>query len=108
MSDYIGTRILEVCVCPESVADRSNGFERVLGRINRAKQGKNRIGSKFLEVCVSPESVTDLCIGFERFAGVQSSAKLNWHRNPGSLRVHRKCLRPVNWLRVVPICLNQG
>ena len=40
MSDYIGTRILEVCECPESVADRSNGFGRVLGGINRAKQGK--------------------------------------------------------------------
>ena len=37
MSDYKGTRILEVCECPESVADRSNGFGRVLGGINRAK-----------------------------------------------------------------------
>ena len=40
MSHYIGTRILEVCECLESVADRSNGFGRVLGGINRAKQGK--------------------------------------------------------------------
>ena len=40
MSDYIGTRILEVCECPESVTHRSNGFGRVLGGINRAKQGK--------------------------------------------------------------------
>ena len=39
MSDYIGTRILEVCECPESVADRSNGFGRVLGCKNRAKTG---------------------------------------------------------------------
>ena len=37
ISDYIGTRILEVCECPESVAVRSNGFGRVLG-------GKNWIG----------------------------------------------------------------
>ena len=39
MSDCIGTRILEVCECPESVADRSNGFGRVLGGKNRAKTG---------------------------------------------------------------------
>ena len=39
MSDKIGTRILEVCECPESVADRSNGFGRVLGGKNRAKTG---------------------------------------------------------------------
>ena len=39
MSDYIGTRIQEVCKCPESVADRSNGFGRVLGGKNRAKTG---------------------------------------------------------------------
>ena len=39
MSDYIGIRILEVCECPESIADRSNGFERVLGGKNRAKTG---------------------------------------------------------------------
>ena len=39
MSDYIGTRILDVCECPESVADLSNGFGRVLGGINRAKAG---------------------------------------------------------------------
>ena len=39
MSDYIGTRIPEVCECPESVADRSNGFGRILGGINRAKTG---------------------------------------------------------------------
>ena len=39
MSDYIGTRIPEVCECPESVADRSNGFGRVLGGINREKTG---------------------------------------------------------------------
>ena len=31
MSDYIGTGILEVCECPESVADWSNGFGWVLG-----------------------------------------------------------------------------
>ena len=41
----IGTRILEVCECPESVADRSNGFGMVLGGINRAKDGKNWIGT---------------------------------------------------------------
>ena len=70
MSDYIGTRILEVCGCPESVGDRSNGFGRVLG-------GKNR-------------------------------AKLDWHRNPGSLRVPIKCHSLVKSLREVPICLNQG
>ena len=52
MSDFIGTGILEVCGCPESVADWWNGFGRVLG-------GKNR-------------------------------AKLDWHLNPGSLRVSRK------------------
>ena len=45
MSDYIGTKILEVCECPESVADRSNGFGMVLGGINRAKEGKNWIGT---------------------------------------------------------------
>ena len=45
MSDYIGTRILEVCECPVSVADRSNGFGMVLGGINRAKEGKNWIGT---------------------------------------------------------------
>ena len=39
MSDYIGTRILEVCESPESVADRSNGFGRVQGGKNRAKTG---------------------------------------------------------------------
>ena len=39
MSDYIGTRILEVCECPECVADRSNGFGRVLGGKNWAKTG---------------------------------------------------------------------
>ena len=108
MSDYIGTRILEVFECPESVADRSNGFGRVLGGINRAKLGKNWIGTLFLEVCESPESVADRCIGFERFTGVQNSAKLDWHRNPGSLRVPRKCRTPVKLLREVPICLNQG
>ena len=37
MSDYIGTRILEVCECLESVADQTNGFGRVLGGINRVK-----------------------------------------------------------------------
>ena len=40
MSNYIGTRILEVGECPESVADQSNGFEMVLGGINRAKRAK--------------------------------------------------------------------
>ena len=45
MSDYIGTRILEVCECPESVPDRSNGFGMVLGGIIRAKEGKNWIGT---------------------------------------------------------------
>ena len=39
MSDYIGTRTLEVCECPESVADRSNGFGRVLGGKDMAKTG---------------------------------------------------------------------
>ena len=39
MSDYIGTRILEVCECPESVADQSNGFWRVLAGKNGAKNG---------------------------------------------------------------------
>ena len=39
MSDYIGTRILEVCECPESVADQSNGFGRVLGGKKEAKTG---------------------------------------------------------------------
>ena len=39
MSDYIGTRILEVCECPKSVADQLNGFGRVLGGKNRAKTG---------------------------------------------------------------------
>ena len=39
MSDYIGTRILEVCECPESVTDRSNGFGKVLGGKNREKTG---------------------------------------------------------------------
>ena len=39
MSDYIGTRLLEVCECPESVADRSNGFGRVLGSKIRANTG---------------------------------------------------------------------
>ena len=45
MSDYIGTGILEVCECLESVADRSNGFGMVLGGIHRAKEGKNWIGT---------------------------------------------------------------
>ena len=40
MTDYIGTRILEDCEYPESVADRSNGFGRVLGGINRANRAK--------------------------------------------------------------------
>ena len=44
MSDYIGTRILEVCECPESVADRLNGFGMVLGGI---KEGKNWIGTNY-------------------------------------------------------------
>ena len=39
MSDYIGTRILEVCECPESVAEKSNVFGRILGGINREKTG---------------------------------------------------------------------
>ena len=39
MSDYNGIRILEVCECPESLADRSNGFGRVLGGKNRTKTG---------------------------------------------------------------------
>ena len=47
MSDYFGTRILEVFECPESVADRSNGFGRVLGGINRAKQGKTGLAPNF-------------------------------------------------------------
>ena len=47
MSDYIGTRILEVCKCPESVADRLNGFGRVLRGINRAKHFKNWIGTNY-------------------------------------------------------------
>ena len=51
---------LEVCECPESVADWWNGLGRVLG-------GKNRI-------------------------------KLDWHLNPGSLLVSRKCRRPKHWL----------
>ena len=86
MSDYIGTRILEVCECP----DRSNGFGRVLGGKNRAKTGLapnswksaslqkvlqtdalalrdsqeiktvlNSIGTGILEVCECPESVAD-------------------------------------------------
>ena len=25
-------------------------------------------------------------------------AKFNWHLNPGSLRVSRKCLRPMQWI----------
>ena len=45
MSDYIGTRILEVSEFPEIVADRSNGFGMALGGINRAKEGKNWIGT---------------------------------------------------------------
>ena len=39
MSDYMGTRILEVCECPESVADQSNDFGRFLDGENRAKNG---------------------------------------------------------------------
>ena len=35
----------QVCECPESVADRSNGFGMVLIGINRAKEGKNWIGT---------------------------------------------------------------
>ena len=88
MSDYIGTRIL-VCECPESVADQSNGFGRVLGGKNSAKTGLahnswksaslqevsqtdafalrdsqfktvlNSIGTGILEVCGCPESVAD-------------------------------------------------
>ena len=60
MLDYIGTRILEVCECPESVTDRSNGFGRVLG----GRTGQKR----------------------------------DWHLIPGSLRVSRKCRRPMHWL----------
>ena len=37
MSDYIGTGILEVCECPESVADWANGFGWVLVGKNRAE-----------------------------------------------------------------------
>ena len=60
MSDYIGTRIQKGCECPERVADRWNGFGRVIG---------NKI-----------------------------RAKLDWHLNLGSLRVTRKCHRPMHWL----------
>ena len=89
MLDYIGTRILEISECPESVVDRSNGFGRVLGGQNRAKTGfapnswksaslqkvsqtdalalrdsqfktvLNSVGTGVLEVCECPESVTD-------------------------------------------------
>ena len=45
MLNSIGTGVLEVCECPKSVADRSNGFRMVLGGINRAKEGKNWIGT---------------------------------------------------------------
>ena len=105
MSDYIGTRILEVCECPESVADRSNGFGMVLGGINRAKEGKNWIGTNSWK-SASFQKVPQT--NAWRFTGVLNSAKLDWHRNPGSLRVSRKCRRPLKWLREVPICLNQG
>ena len=84
MSDYTGTRILEV-----SVVDRSNGFGMVLGGKKRAKTGLapnswksaspqkvsqtdalalrdsqfktvlNSIGTGILEVCECPESVAD-------------------------------------------------
>ena len=37
MSDKSGIEILEVCECPVSVADRQNGFVRVLRGKNRAK-----------------------------------------------------------------------
>ena len=51
----------DVCECPESVAERYNGFGQVLeGQI-----GLNSIGTCILEVCVSPESATDRCIGLE-------------------------------------------
>ena len=70
-----------------------------------AKQGKTGLAPNSWK---SSESVADQCIGFERFTGVQNGAKLDWHQNPGSLRVPRKCHRPVKWLREVPICLNQG
>ena len=56
MSDYIGTRILEVCECPESVADRSNGFGRVLGGINRAKTGLAPNSSKSPSVQKVPQT----------------------------------------------------
>ena len=68
MSDYIGTGILEVCECPESVADWSNGFGWVLG----GKIGLNLIGTEILGVCESPESVADRCIGLESVKGVQN------------------------------------
>ena len=89
MSDYIGTRILEVCECPASVADQLNGFGRILVGINRAKTGLapnswksvslqkvpqtdalalgdsqfrtvlNSIGTGILEVCECPGGVAD-------------------------------------------------
>ena len=94
MSDYIGTGILEVCGCPESVADRWNGFGRVLGGKSLAKiywhrnSGSHQkvsqtdesawkesqefktvfssIGTGILEVCECPESVTEQWRGFGR------------------------------------------
>ena len=96
MSDYIGTGILEVCECPESVADWWIGFGRVIWGKNRAKLNWNlnpgsrrgtregrrplhwlgeswefktvfsSIGTRILKVCEYPESVTKQWNGFGR------------------------------------------
>ena len=49
LSDYIGTGILEVFECPESVADWSNGLGWVL---EGKKQGLTRLTPKFLKSAI--------------------------------------------------------
>ena len=67
MSDYIGTGILEVCECPESNTDLSDGFGWVLGGKNRASLYWHlNPGTQ------APESVADRCNGLGSVAGVQN------------------------------------
>ena len=104
MSDYIGTRILEVCECPESVANQSNGFGRFLGGINRAKTG---LAPKIRKsASLQNMSQTDAL-------ALNDSQEFKTVLNSIGTRILDACECPkycrlVKWLREVLICLNQG
>ena len=66
----IVTRIMEVCECPEGVADG----KIVLGGPWDVNIGLNVISTWILEVWESPESIADRCIGLVRVTGVKNSA----------------------------------